>query len=130
MLHVANGRFVTSALLVAALTVGSTWTLAAPPVSPKATADSAIVQVNEHQKKAHNNGGNRPAPAPQRRRKNNDEAVAVGVGIAAIIGALALSQQSQAQPRDYGVRNDCRRLRWKCRDGRGWACRKFDDMCG
>jgi hypothetical protein len=128
-----KARLITSAIVAAALTAGSSWTLAAPPVQSRASIESPVVKINEHHKKGQHNNANRPAntPAPQqqRRRKDNNDALAVGVGIAAIIGAIALSQQSQAQPRDYGMRNDCRRLRWKCREGRGWACRKFDDMC-
>ena len=129
-MHRPAKPFLTAALLAAAMTLGSTWGLAAPTMGRHAPADSAIVKVNDHQRKAQNNGGNRPASDRQRRRKNNNEAVAVGVGIAALVGAIALSQQSQAQPRGYDSgNNECRRLRWKCREGRGWACRKFDDVC-
>ena len=122
-------RSMTTALTIAAVTAGSTLTFAAPPLPQQDAAQPAIIKVNEHHKKSHNTYSRPPAAQPQqRRKKNNNDAVAIGVGIAAVIGALALSQQANSSERS-GMRQECRRLRWKCREGRGWACRKFDDMC-
>lgn len=122
-----KSKTVLAAILVGAITAGSTLTFAAPPLPTASETQPGVIKVNEHHKKSHKNWNRPQVPAsqPQRRRKNND-ALAVGVGIAAVLGAIALSQQAQSND---GQGRECRRLRWKCREGRGWACRKFDDVC-
>lgn len=121
-----GSKAILTALLVGALTAGSTLTLAAPPLPAGPAAQPDVIKVNNHHKKSQKNWS-RPAPQPQpQRRKNKNDGVAIGVGIAAVLGAIALSQQAQS---DDGARRECRRLRWKCREGRGWACRRFDDAC-
>lgn len=122
-----KGKSITAMIIATAITASSSLTLAAPPVPKGPDATSGLIKVNEHHKKSQKNWNRptSPAPQPQRRKKNND-ALAVGVGIAAVLGAIALSQQAQS---DDGMRRECRRLRWKCREGRGWACRRYDDVC-
>lgn len=131
-ISIAIGKFATGgraacAGLVAAAVLASTLTSVAAPLPQADKAPSALVQVNDHHHKKSQNNWNRPPQSQyQRRKKSNNEAVAIGVGIAAVLGALALSQQANSSE---GMRNECRRLRWKCREGRGWACRKYDDAC-
>ena len=120
-----RARSAIAALLIGALTATSTATLAAPALPVGSQTQSAVIKVNQHHKKSHKNWS-RPSVAQHQRRRKNNEAVAIGVGIATVLGAIALSQQAQS---DDGTRRECRRLRWKCREGRGWACRKFDDAC-
>lgn len=108
--------------LLASSPVASAATL--PPVAPD--RDSTLIKVQGHHKRS---GKNWSAPQPQhhqRRRKHNNDALIVGAGIAAVLGAIALSQQAQA---DDSLRRECRSLRYKCREGRGWACRRFEDDC-
>lgn len=112
-------------VLASAVAAGSTLAFAAPPLPGAPGTQASVVKVNDHHKKSHKNWNRPQSPQPQR-RKNNNDALAVGVGIAAVLGVLALSQQAKS---DDGMYRECRRLRWKCREGRGWACRKFDDVC-
>lgn len=118
-------KAITAAILASAFTIGSTVTLAAPPMPASAETQSTVVHIQHRKSQKNWNRPQSPQPQPQR-RKNNNEAIAIGVGIAAVLGAIALSQQAQS---DDGARRDCRRLRWKCREGRGWACRRYDDLC-
>ncbi len=131
------------AIVATAIAATSSLVHAAGPMPAEPVSRSTVVKINDHngqhhsgqhhngQHKNQNKGSNswkqnRPQTSYRRPNKPNNDAVAIGVGIAAIVGALALSQQSQA---DDGRRRECRRLRWKCREGRGWACRKFEDQC-
>ena len=122
-------KSIAAMIVVGALTASSTLTFAAPPVPTGPDAKPLAISVNEHHKKSQKNSSRPASSAPQsQRRKNNNDALAVGVGIAAVLGAIALSQQAQSRS-DDGMWRECRRLRWKCREGRGWACRKYEDVC-
>lgn len=119
----SHSPFAMSCLVALALVAGPTLADAASLPRAGSPVDSSLVLV---QGKHHKSGKNWNNPQPQRRKKSNKDALIVGAGIAAVLGAIALSQQAEANPR---MRRECRQLRYKCREGRGWACRRFEDSC-
>jgi hypothetical protein len=82
----------------------------------------------------HHHGGHR-------RGGRNHTGKIVGGVAAGIAGAIILNEiaKSQSGPSYRGERQyysgdsggglSCRQLRYRCEDGRDWACRKFDRQC-
>lgn len=58
--------------------------------------------------------------------------IAIGVG-AALVTGLIISESARARGRDYYSTDDhyrrCRSLMRQCDNGKGWACRKFENNC-
>ncbi|MGE0766423.1 MAG: hypothetical protein AB7L90_08165 [Hyphomicrobiaceae bacterium] len=118
-------KFFLRTMIAATFAVGLGMSVSAPD----AVAQQKI-HKGPHKSKAgpgpkHGHGGGRHTGGRHRGGK-------IAGGIAAgIAGALILNEiaKSQAAPayRDDGL--SCRQLRFRCEDGRDWACRKFDRQC-
>lgn len=89
-------------------------------VTSSATAKSPVELVQARKK------GRRGARRGKRRRgKNIGKGIAAGAAAAILLGIAA----EAANADDDDDRGYCRRLAYKCDDGRDWACRKFDRNC-
>ncbi len=96
---------------------------AAAGVTSSATAKSPVELVQARKK------GRRGARRGKRRSRGKNIGKGIAAGAAAAI-LLGIASEAARANDDYDDdRGYCRRLAYKCDDGRDWACRKFDRNC-
>lgn len=97
--------------------------------------DVAVAQQSKFKGKG---GGPRPAPQVRRRGGGNKAGkiaggIAAGIAAGIILNEISKSQAAPAyddRPRYRdGGHLSCRQLRFRCEDGRDWACRRYDERC-